>query len=62
MTYDLGNGNTITVNRFHGKVWLQVTAVGGGVVVALPPDIGKEVGGEIHHAARMEARAFASAS
>jgi hypothetical protein len=35
MTLDLGQGRSITVNTFHGKIWINVSANGGGTSVAL---------------------------
>jgi hypothetical protein len=44
MTLDLGNGNSITLNTFHNKLWITLRSNGGGITVAADPDAGQELG------------------
>jgi hypothetical protein len=56
MTLDLGNDMSVTVNTFHGKLWLTIQANGGRLGVAMDAEVGKQLGAEMFNAARIEAR------
>ena len=52
MTLDLGNGNSITLNTFHNKLWITLRSNGGGITVSADPDSGKAIGVEAYRVSR----------
>lgn len=52
MTIDLGNGNSVTINAFHGQTWLMVQSRGASIGVALDNKPTMDVAGELIAAVR----------